>query len=491
MTDLITELLHDTFHLDEFRPGQRETCEAIIAGRDTIAVLPTGSGKSLCYQLPAMVREGATLVVSPLISLAKDQADHLEALGLPTVILNSTRTRKQIADARDQVRSGKIEFVLTTPERLQRSDICDLLAEVGVGLIVVDEAHCVSQWGHDFRPDYLALPYVRGKLSEGKYHPAVIALTATAGEKTLDEIRKTLQLSNPAVVRSGVVRTNLKLQVCRSHSADEKLSLLQRALKIEGELERTEPAIVYCATTKIAESLAAKFDGLCYHGKMRKADRESAQNEFMNGKPSVIFATNAFGLGIDKSDIRQVIHYKLPGSLEAYYQEVGRAGRDGNIARCTLIYDRNDLDLQRMFAGGGTESSLLITAHHTLVSGVERFGDDDQTVAVGDLKPISPLGPTQLRNSFHLLASRGIVAPAGRGRWRVLEQTLDYDAADLLALATEARCEDRRVAVQRMVEFAESTTCRWKQLQAYFGDDAEDVDGCRCDQCGGTLSQIA
>lgn len=480
----LSSQLQRHFGFTEFRPGQKEACQAIVEGRDTVVLMPTGAGKSLCYQLTGVIRDGVTLVVSPLISLAKDQAEALREHNQPTVVLNSTRTAKQIEKARQRISAGGVKFVLTTPERLQKTDICELLCEVGVGLMVVDEAHCVSQWGHDFRPDYLCLPAVRQRLG----NPPLVALTATASTRTLDEIRMSLRLSQPEVIRTGIDRPNLALEVRRCYSAEDKLAQLRQALEVEGVLERTEPAIVYCGTTKTVDQLSHALGGLRYHGRMRKAEREAAQEAFMDGPPAVMYATNAFGLGIDKCDIRQVIHVELPGSLEAYYQEIGRAGRDGKRSRCTLLYDPNDIDLRKMFAGGMVEASKIMTAHHTLVRGVEEFGEAE-TVALSKLTPISPLGRGALKSCFQLLSSRGIVAPAGRGRWRLIDRDMDHAVADRLEESTRVRSEDRQVALREMVEFAEASCCRWEILREHFGVNAAVSDvHCLCDHCGAQVA---
>ena len=471
---------------NQFRNGQKEAVEAILNGRDTLVLLPTGSGKSLCYQLAGQLLDGVTLIVSPLISLAQDQASRLKAIGLNTVILNSTKSKKQIESARKRIRSGDAKFVITTPERLQRSDICELLADVGVGLMAVDEAHCISSWGHDFRPDYQCLAHVRQRLGR----PNLVAVTATAGPGTVDEIRTALEMNDPAIIRGSVYRSNLQLNVEVADSPGSKIRALGKALHLEGDLERTEPAIVYCGSTKAVDELSRSLGGLAYHGKMRKADRLFSYKHFMEDPAAVMFATNAFGLGIDKADIRQVVHFELPGSLESYYQEIGRSGRDGKLARCTLIFDRADIDLRKMFAGGSIDSTEISSAHRTLVLGVEKFGDGE-SVRLSKLKPISPMGPAKLKTCFQLLASRGVVAPAGRGQWRLIRKDLPSTRSDLLAEETVVRSEDRQIALQDMINFAESTECRWDRLQKYFADPmGGDLDDCQCDNCRRSVAAL-
>ena len=465
--------------------GNRRLAEPLWTVATRLILMPTGSGKSLCYQLPGLELDGVTVVVSPLISLAEDQAASLQENGIEAVILNSSKSKKQIKQFRDDLRSGKSEFVFTTPERLQQTDLCELLAEIGVDLFVIDEAHCVSQWGHDFRSDYLCLHHARRRLGD----PPILAMTATASPRTVDEITACLRLNDPVVVTNSVYRSNLRLEVVRCESTADKDENLRRLLTCDDFLIANEPAIVYCSTIKDVERLVAEFANLpvpvhTYHGRMKKADRTESQNAFMDGAPGVMFATNAFGLGIDKPNIRRVVHYNLPGSLEAYYQEVGRAGRDGKNANCTLLFDPADLRVLKMFAGGHLDSSQLATAHHVLRQGIERWGDQDGSVSLTEITKISALGRQTLTNCLQQLSSRGLVAPMGRGRWVCLVDEIDHGITDRIADEARQRSEDRQIALQQMVRFADEQHCRWDKLLNHFDDDGSlDLSYCRCDVC--------
>ncbi len=483
--DRLRSRLKEAFGYKKFRPGQSEACAAAVEGRDTVILMPTGSGKSLCYQLPGLELAGVTVVVSPLISLAEDQAASLRERGIEAVIFNSSKTTKQIRQFRDDVRSEKAEFVFTTPERLQQTDLCELLAEVGVDLFVIDEAHCVSQWGHDFRPDYLCLSHARQRLG----NPPVLAMTATASERTVDEIVSSLKLKDPVIVANGVYRSNLQIGVVPCRGSAEKNALVRTLLASDDGLLSNEPAIVYCSTVKDVERLTVDFADLAapvlgYHGRMKKASRLESQNAFMDGPPAVMFATNAFGMGIDKANIRRVIHYSAPNSIEAYYQEIGRAGRDGKQAICTLLYDPSDTSVLKMFAGGHLDASQLSTAHHCLRQGIERWGDESNSVALKDLKPISPLGRQTLLNCLQLLATRGACVPSGRGRWISLMDALPESVTDRLADIARTRTEDRQISLRQMIEFAETRSCRWARLLKHFNDNASvEVIACNCDVC--------
>ena len=343
--------MRGTFGLDEFRPGQEEVIRSIVDGRDTVAVMPTGAGKSLCYQLPALHLPGITVVVSPLISLMKDQVDKLVSLGVRARQVNSAVDAGELSAALDAIRAGDVEFVFATPERLADPDFVTLLAAHDVDLFVVDEAHCVSEWGHDFRPAFMELKGAIRKLDA----PPVLALTATATEAVVADITKHLGLRRPRLVNMGIYRPNLHYEVRHTANDIAKQQQLVSLLR-----ERDGSGIVYCSTVKHCEEVAGvlEAEGLLadrYHGRLAAGRRREVQDRFMSSDLKAIVATNAFGMGIDKPDIRFVVHYDFPGSLEAYYQESGRAGRDGEPANCVLLYRVEDRRTHAYFIGGKNE----------------------------------------------------------------------------------------------------------------------------------------
>ena len=340
--------MRKVFGLDTFRPGQEEVIAALLSGRDTLAIMPTGSGKSLCYQLPGLHRRGTTVVVSPLISLMKDQSDKLQALGLDAPQINSALPKSETEDSLDQIEDGA-DFVFTTPERLTTdADFVATLAEQTIDHVVVDEAHCVSQWGHDFRPAFVELKRVFKQFGQ----PPILALTATATDAVIEDIIRSLGMRKPAVINTGIFRDNLHLESVNASNDDDKR---RRLVELMRELDGT--GIVYAATIKQVEAAyadltAAGFNVAKYHGKLGPRERRENQERFMAGDVKAMVATNAFGMGIDKADIRFVIHYAFPGSLEAYYQEAGRAGRDGRPSRCILLFNIQDRRTHKYFIGG-------------------------------------------------------------------------------------------------------------------------------------------
>lgn len=340
----IYEVLKTYFGYDNFKKGQEKLVNGIITGRDVLGIMPTGGGKSLCYQLPATVLEGVTIVISPLISLMKDQVDSLDEMGLSGTFINSTLDYDEFIKRLDGIRKGKYKMVYVAPERLNTSLFLNLSKDIKISLVAIDEAHCISQWGHDFRPSYLEIPKFINSLDP---RPTVAAFTATATAEIVQEIKKLIGLKNPLKIITGFDRPNLFYQVVKPSN---KFSYLLNYLKNN---YINDSGIIYCATRKTVESLASKLPSygistVGYHGGMSPEIRQKNQDDFMLDRVRIIVATNAFGMGIDKPDIRFVIHYNMPKNMEAYYQEAGRAGRDGEKSDCILMYSPADIVKQKI-----------------------------------------------------------------------------------------------------------------------------------------------
>jgi ATP-dependent DNA helicase RecQ len=333
-------VLREVFGLDEFRPGQADVVAAMLAGRDVLSVAPTGSGKSISYWVPAVVEGGLTMVVSPLIALMKDQVDRLTGRGVAATFINSSVERSEQVDRLRKAIAGEYRLLFLAPERLGRPGFMERLAELHVRRVVVDEAHCISTWGHDFRPDYRLLAAAIAACGR----PPVAGFTATATPQVRADIATSLDLKDPFISVTGFHRPTLTLSVIRCRGDRAKREQLRRLLP-----GSAQQALIYVGTVRAAEEVASDLGVPCYHGRQEALLRRRIQEDFTEGRTKVVVATSAFGMGVDIAGIRRVIHYDLPGSLEAYYQEAGRAGRDGQQAECTLLYSPADRDLQAFF----------------------------------------------------------------------------------------------------------------------------------------------
>ncbi len=459
--------------LTELRPGQEEAIESVVGGRDTLAVLPTGWGKSAIYQVAATLLDGPTVVVSPLVALQRDQVGTLESTDTGGATqLNSTVSSADREEALAELDDGGLEFLLLAPEQLANEEVLERLASAGPSLFVVDEAHCVSSWGHDFRPDYLRLGAVRRRLGS----PVVLALTATAAPPVREEIVQRLGMVDPAVVVRGFDRPNIRLSVRRF--VDEAA---KRKAVVEAVAAESGPGLVYAATRRTTEEVAAELaaagvEAAGYHAGLGKGRRSGVQEAFMAGEVDVVVATTAFGMGIDKPDVRFVFHHDVPDSLDSYYQEVGRAGRDGEPAEAVLFYRPEDLGIRRFFASGGEIGS------DQLAEVAEHVAGAATPVAVDDLSRETDLSPSRLTVALSRLEDAGAVELRPDHRVSPGEDVEAARAAEDAAAAGQRRRRTEESRVEMVRAYAESRSCRRQVLLSYFGEHLGELCG-NCDVC--------
>jgi len=455
------------------RPGQREAIQSLLEGRDTLLVQPTGSGKSAVYQIAGSLLSGGTIIISPLIALQKDQADSIQASQLDeTAVVNSTLSASEHQETLERIEDGEVEFIFLAPEQLRNPETLERLRNAGISLFAIDEAHCISHWGHDFRPDYLELAHVIEALD----HPVVLAMTATASKEVRTEIIERLGMRNPRVFVHGFDRPNISLRVDLFSDEDEKLEAVVKRVEFA-----EKPGIVYVATHKHAEILAKDLkergvDAVFYHGGLKAKDRDEIQDRFMKGDVPVIVATNAFGMGVDKPDIRFVYHADVSDSVDAYYQEVGRAGRDGEPAEAVLFYRPGNISSQRYKTGAGRVNTADLQAiTDALVS-------KEKSASPQELSHDTGLSQRKVINIVHKLEEVGAAEKLTTGEVHLLQQKSPAQMIEAASEQQQFLKDLRSRRLQQMQQYAEGRHCRREYIMRYFGDDFSGPCG-NCDRC--------
>jgi ATP-dependent DNA helicase RecQ len=468
--DDIRKCARQRLGIQSLRDEQTEAVRSVLEGRDTLVVQPTGSGKSAIYQTAGLLMPGTTVVVSPLLALQRDQLESIAAQphDQEAAAINSAASASTTREAYTKLRAGELEYVFIAPEQLRKPDVLDALRESGVSLFVVDEAHCISEWGHDFRPDYLRL----GAAIESLNHPVTLALTATASRAVRDEIVDRLHMRNPNVLVRGLDRPNIKLRVDKFDSEESKAAALIHHVRWA-----MKPGIVYVATRKNAEDLARALrqegvEAECYHAGLAARRREQIQGDFMEGPTEVIVATNAFGMGVDKADVRFVYHYDIPESLDSYYQEVGRAGRDGEPADAILFYRPQNLGIRKFQAGSGKLDAAQV---ESILNELSKSPADPPSVAKA-----SGVGPKKTEAILQQLADEGVV-DYHDGVFGLRDGARAHESVSAVVAHAELLRERRRERLRQMQAYAALTTCRREFLLRHFDDQ---WGACvNCDNC--------
>jgi ATP-dependent DNA helicase RecQ len=470
----LREIAAEVFGWDTLLPDQLTAMRWVVDGEDTLVVMPTGSGKSAVYQVPALMLTGPVVVVSPLLALQRDQIaglpDDDRAAG--AVAVNSDIGAARTEAAWEAVRRGDARFLYLSPEQLAKDEVVERVAEARPALFVVDEAQCVSSWGHDFRPDYLRLAHAVRRVGR----PPVLALTATAAPPVRREITERLGMRRPRVMVTGFDRPNIRLEVERFQDEDDR-----RRAVVERAAAEPKPGIVYAGTRKDTEHYAAELAALgltaeAYHAGMRAAERSRVHDAFLSGAADVVVATSAFGMGIDKEDVRFVLHASLPGSLDAYYQEIGRCGRDGRPALAVLHYRPQDTGMQTWFAG-------RTPSRETLSDVADAVHDDgDDPAGLDELREETGLSRNRVTAAVNLLEEAGAVATGEDGEIRPAPGMTPGRATERATRAAQAHRRTDRSRVEMARAFAETTGCRRHFLLGYFGEEYDAPCG-NCDRC--------